>query len=83
MAVRKSGIGIKKMRKALSDCALDPTSGWFKIVADSNNDYLIRRADELLRELLTGAEDSKLSQAIALLGVVQVRFNERVQTAGK
>lgn len=84
MAVRKKEIGIKKMRKALSDCAQDPTKpGWFKIVADANSDYLIRRADELLRELLTGAEDSKLSQAIALLGVVQVRFNERIQSQGQ
>lgn len=78
MAVRKSAIGIKKLRKTLSDCALDPTFGWFKIVADANNDYLIRRADELLREVLTGAEDAKLAQAIALLGVVQTRFNERL-----
>lgn len=84
MAVRKKEIGIKKMKKALSDCALDPTApGWFKIVADASNDYLVRRADELLRELLTGAEDSKLGQAIALLGVVQVRFNERIQSQGQ
>lgn len=82
MAVRKSGVGIKKMRKALSDCALDPASGWFKIVADASTDYLIRRADELLSEVLIGGDDAKLSQAIALLGIVQVRFNERLQTAG-
>lgn len=81
---KNKGPGIKKIKKSLSDCALDPNElGWFKIVADAPNDYLIRRSGELLRELLTGAEDAKLHQAIALLGLVKARFDERVQSSGK
>jgi len=84
MAARKKEIGIKRIKKTLSDCALDPNKpGWFKIVADAHNDYLVRRADELLREVLTGAPDEKLGQAIALLGLVKARFDERVQTSGQ
>lgn len=78
MAARKKEIGIKTIKKTLSNCALDPNKpGWFKIVADAGNDYLIRRADELLRELLSGGEDDKLNQAIALLGLVKARFDSR------
>lgn len=81
MADLRGKIGIKKIKKALNDCAQDPQApGWFKIVADSNDEYLLRRSIESLRELLTGGPDTNVDQAISLLGLLKARQSERLQT---
>ncbi len=71
-------IGIKAIKKALSECALDPSvPGWFRIVAEADNDYLLRRTSELLQEILAVNNTfGKIDQAIALLGLVKARQHE-------
>jgi len=82
MAERKRKIGIKAIKKALSDCALDPEKSiWYKIVAEADDNYLLRRTDELLREAIESrgsgaAYKTKLEQAIALLGLAKARNDE-------
>lgn len=86
MAGQKRKVGIKAIKKALTECACCPDRNpWFRIAAEADNNYLLRRSDELLRQVIGSQAmlgvDPKLclQQAIALLGLVKVRFNERVQ----
>jgi len=44
---------------------------WFKIVVESDMTYKLRRTNELIHELLSGADDNKIDQAITLLALVK------------
>ena len=68
----KRKIGIKAIKKALTD-SIDKhhDTNWFKIVCDADMTYKLRRTNELIHELLTGASDDKIDQAITLLGLVK------------
>lgn len=72
-------LGIKAIKKALTECALDPNENlWFKIVAEANDDYCIRRANELLQEILAVNNTfDRLDKVIALLGLVKARYNDK------
>ncbi len=82
MGDRKRKIGIKAIKKALSDCAIDPNQlGWMKIVADAGDDYCLRRAIELLNTgiLVDGVSlNDSLKKAIGLLGLVKARGDESI-----
>jgi hypothetical protein len=48
----KRNPGIKKIRMTLREAAFDPNKpGMMSIIADSNDDYIIQRTIELLREV--------------------------------
>ncbi len=75
-------IGIKAIKKALINCAIDPNQpGWMKIVAETDDNYLLRRSLEFLKTGLTvdgvSLNDS-LAKAIALLGLVKARGDESI-----
>ena len=82
MADQKRKIGIKAIKKALSDCAIDSNQhGWMKIVAESNDDYCINRAIEFLRvgqEIDGVSFNDSLKKAIGLLGLVRARCDESI-----
>ena len=82
MAGQKRKIGILRIKKALTSCALDPEKpGWFKIVGEADDDYLLRRSIEFLT---TGLQvdgvslNDSLSKTIALLGLVKARIDESI-----
>ncbi len=68
----KRKIGIKAIKKSLTD-SIDKhhDSVWFKIVVESDMTYKLRRTNELIHELLSGADDNKIDQAITLLALVK------------
>lgn len=71
-------LGIKAIKKALSDCAIDPNKpGWMKIVSEAGNEYCVRRAMEALNNYLVSKLNiDDLYAAIGLLGLVAAR-NDR------
>lgn len=80
MAGQKRKIGIKAIKKALTD-SVDKhhDTTWFRIVSESDMTYKLRRTNELIHELLSGGDDAKIDQAIILLGLVKASQNETVQ----
>ena len=80
MAGQKRKIGVKALKKVLSDAVENQhITSWYKIVADANMDYMLRRTNEVIHGLLAGDDDTKIDQAITLLALVKAKQNETVQ----
>ena len=75
----KRKIGIKAIKKALTD-SIDKHHDtiWYNIVVESDMAYKLRRANELVHELLSGGSDDKIDQAITLLALVKANQNESI-----
>lgn len=76
----KSLVKKKVIRKILTDCAYDDSVPWIRFAADATTEYQLRRAAELLYEVLCGESNEKLSQAITLLALARYKNYEENKT---